>query len=404
MRWNRILALIALFAILIPAGGQSRKDLEAKRNANKREIEIARRILSETSSKRSESLQTLTLLEQQIEQRKNLIDGLGMELTLIDAEIDVANEDIAALNREIDELKEEFSTLLYQAYKMRKKNSVLYFMLSSTSFNQAIKRMHFIRDLVSYRKKQLRLIVDKQKENSGNIFRLIRKKNSKLSLVNQRRNEMSKLEGDQEDMKNLVEVLKGKEEELKKELQEKRRIERELDKAIQRAIREEIERSKRIAETRRKGRNTRNEATDIDKVIGSNFGENKGALPWPVSYGYISEPFGKHKHPRIKNITTENNGVNIATRDGEYIKAVFEGKVSAVLQVPGMKNSVLMKHGGYYTVYANLDDVEVKSGQEVKRGERLGIVKRDARGLSEFHFEIWKGSTKLDPAPWLGRL
>lgn len=403
-RWNKTFIAIALTAVLFSAGGQNRKELEAQRKANKREIQIAQRILSETSSRRTESLETLTLLEKQIEQRKDLIDGLGTELGLIDREIEVANEDIAAINKEIDDLKEEFSELLYQAYKMRKKNSVLYFLLSSRSFNQAIKRMHFIRDLVSYRKKQLRLIVQKQKENSGNIFRLIRKKNSKLSLVNQRKSEMSKLETDQEDLRELVEVLKGKEEELKKDLREKRRKEKELDKAIQKAIQEEIERSRRIARERENDRSNKNQATVAERIIGSEFGQNKGGLPWPVSYGYISEPFGKHKHPRIKNISTENNGVNIATRDGEYVKCVFEGKVSAVLQVPGMKNSVLMKHGSYYTVYANLDDVEVKTGQELKRGERLGIVKRDAKGLTEFHFEIWKGSIKLNPEPWLGRL
>jgi len=404
MPLNRAFIFVVLLAILFPAGGQNRKELEQRRKANKREIQIAKQILSETSEKRSESLQTLTLLEQQIDQRKTVVEDLGLEMSLIDDEIEKAKQDISAINKEIDAMKEEFSTLLYQAYKMRKRQSLMYFLLSSETFNQAIKRMHFIRELVSYRKKQMRLIVEKQKENSGNIFRLIRKKNSKLSLVNQRKEEMSKLETDQEDLERLIEVLKGKEKELKEELRRKQQIEKELDRAIKKAIEDEIERSERIAKERESSPAPKNKEDVVDRVVGSSFDKNMGSLPWPVAYGYISEPFGKHKHPRIKNITTENNGVNIATRDGEKVKCVFDGKVSAVLQVPGMKNSVLMKHGNYYTVYANLDEVEIESGQELKRGEALGTVRRDVKGLTEFHFEIWKGSTKLNPEPWLGRL
>jgi len=194
------------------------------------------------------------------------------------------------------------------------------------------------------------------------------------------------------------------EKELKEQLKKQKQIDKELNRAIQKAIKEEIERSKRISEQEKNDRNINEERKAPKLIIGSSFDKNKGKMPWPVSYGRISQKFGKHKHPKLKNITTENNGINIATKNNQSIKCVFDGKVSAVLQIPGMKNSVLIKHGSYYTVYANLDEVFVVKEETLKRGEALGRVKEGDNGITEFHFEIWKGSNKLNPEPWLNKL
>jgi len=398
----KILSLFLLLLIPILIVGQNRSDLEKKRRANKNAIELTRQVLEKTKNRQVKSLQSLTLFQEQIKQREELILSINSALDNLDFEIEKANEDIAALKREIDEMKEEFSSLLYQAYKMRRKKSMLYFILSASSFNQAIKRLHFIRDLVQYRKKQMDLIVQKQKENSGNIFRLVQKKNSQLSLLNERKDEMEALEQDKLNELELIEELKGKEKELQEQLKKQKQIDKELNNAIQKAIAAEIERSKRIAKQKENDRDISVERKTT--TIGSSFDKNKGNMPWPVSYGRISQKFGVHKHPKFKNITTENNGINIATKDGASVKSVFDGTVSAVLQIPGMKNSVLVKHGNYYTVYANLDEVYVVKDETITRGEDLGKVLESENGITEFHFEVWHGSRKLNPEPWLIKL
>ncbi len=99
----------------------------------------------------------------------------------------------------------------------------------------------------------------------------------------------------------------------------------------------------------------------------------------------------------------ENKGVNIQTNEDELVRSVFDGKVSAVLEVPGLNNAVLVNHGDYFTVYANLKEVNVKAGQSLKHKDQLGKVFTDKDGISELHFELWKNNQTLNPQSWLHR-
>lgn len=385
--------LISLFLVL---QGQTRPDLEKKLEANRKEIRKAIRVLEETRQKQSSSLQALSLLEAQITQRSLLVESMNREVELFDAQIESVNKDISVLNAEIRQMKLEFSNLLYQSYKIRKKQSTMYFLLSSESFNQAFKRLHYLRDLVRYRRKQLKLIVVKQKENSQNVFNLIQRKNAKVSLLREQQNVKDALTADQVNISNLLEELAGREAELNAELKRRRKIEEDLEKATRAAIAREVE------EAEKNRRKTKSD--EITIVRGTTFERNKGALPWPVKFGRVSQKFGMHKHPKLKNITTENNGINITSRDGEIVRCVFDGTVSAVLEIPGMHQSVLVKHDKYFTVYANLHEVNVARGQQVDRGQQLGVVRSNDDGIAEFHFEVWQGSVKLNPEEWLGSL
>jgi septal ring factor EnvC (AmiA/AmiB activator) len=271
-----------------------------------------------------------------------------------------------------------------------------------------MKRRRYLERMLEFRRKQLMLISKAQDEEKALIHQLIDNRNEKLMLRKQREAEENELQLDQMEVEKLVKALQGNEEEIRKDLEKKKKTAEELDKAIRKAIEEEIRKAKEEEERRKRAleEKKKKEYTELpgaDLQLSKDFRTNYGKLPWPVNNGYISEPFGTHSHPELSNIKTENNGINITSTEGAYAHSVFSGTVSAIMEVPGMQSTILVKHGEYYTVYSNLVNVTVRKGDEVSVGQRLGRVYTSPSGITEFHFELWKGSVKQNPEVWLAK-
>jgi murein hydrolase activator len=140
-------------------------------------------------------------------------------------------------------------------------------------------------------------------------------------------------------------------------------------------------------------------ATPESAKLSSDFLGSRGSLPWPVSNGMVIEDFGNHTIGR--NVTTENNGVDIKTAAGSQVRAVFSGEVAAVQNISG-SYAILIRHGEYFTVYSNLKSVNVSRGQKVSLKQNIGIVITDPiDNTTEVHFEVRKGATPLNPSSWL---
>ena len=137
-------------------------------------------------------------------------------------------------------------------------------------------------------------------------------------------------------------------------------------------------------------------------LLSSSFSGNRGRLPWPVSRGFISQRFGRHPHPVLKNVTVENRGVDIQTGAGEPVRACFDGKVLTIANIAGMNTIVMIQHGDFFTVYAKLRGVSVREGQRVSAREVIGTVATDGEGTSEVQFQVWHNSVNLNPETWLG--
>ena len=156
------------------------------------------------------------------------------------------------------------------------------------------------------------------------------------------------------------------------------------------------------AETAADRRAVRIALTPETAQLSSSFSGNRGHLPWPVSRGFISQHFGRHPHPVLKNVTVENRGVDIQTGAGEAVRACFDGKVQTVTNIAGMNTIVMIQHGDFFTVYAKLRSVSVSVGQRVSAREVIGTVATDAEGTSEVQFQVWHNSANLNPETWLG--
>jgi septal ring factor EnvC (AmiA/AmiB activator) len=141
--------------------------------------------------------------------------------------------------------------------------------------------------------------------------------------------------------------------------------------------------------------------TPEEQLISSNFSANRAKLPWPVSRGHIISYFGRQEHPSLRGVYIENNGLDIKTNTGADARSIFGGTVVNVFSLPTVQNCVIIRHGEFFTVYSNIQQVFVKPNQTVSAKEAIGKLFTDEDELTKVHIEIWRGKEKLDPSLWL---
>ncbi len=415
----KYLLFFSLSVLLMPAiNGQSRKELEKLRTKKEKEIAITKHKLIETKKKKEKSEEVLTTLRHQISQKRELAGVYTAEVDKIDIEIVRLNEDVTALNFEINKLKKEFAGLVLQGYKSRSAASKINFLFSANTFPQTIRRFIYLKKLLDFRKKQLGLIKVKKYEKAINLAEMEQIKAEKLGIVRSNEKIQIELEEDEVSAEVLINELQIKESSLAIDLRKKEKAYRELDAALKRAIEREIDLARKRAEQERikeiarlkernknkpptKGQNNTAEAEYIAPSDISTFGKMKSRLPWPVQGGIIAQGFGSHRHPTLPDVTVINNGVNIAGNSGITVKCVYEGEVSTILKIPGMMNTLLVKHGDFFTVYSKLETVSVQKGDKLKTGQSIGTLGTDSDGKTELHFEVWQGNQRMDPQKWL---
>ena len=139
--------------------------------------------------------------------------------------------------------------------------------------------------------------------------------------------------------------------------------------------------------------------SSVDRMMNSGFEANRGRLPMPITGNYKEvSHFGQYNVAGLKGVTLDNKGINILGHDGCQARAVYDGEVSAVLSYGGSM-VVMLRHGAYISVYANLKSVNVSRGQKVSTRQALGTVGTD----NILQFQLRKERAKLNPEAWLGR-
>ncbi len=429
MKYSAIFILVFIFChFLWPQAAYSQKtkqQLEREKKENLKRIAEANKILDETKHKKTATIGKLTVIKQKMETTTKIIKNVSEEISLLDEEIVETNSIIEALEVDVAKMKAEYASMAYSAQKTGNSIDKLSFLFSAESFNQLVMRMKYFEQYNQMRKRQIKAIshVNKilQKERSalndkrfkkGDLLQFKVKENENLIVI--------KDEHDQ-----IVQELTKKEKEIAKELEEKKESVHRLDRLIADLVRKEIERAtalakaraKEEAERRKANAKTAKERDKIDeeikkegifetpeaKQINTSFQANKSFLIWPVKHGFISQGFGRRSHPVLRGVIVENLGVDIQTNKDEEVRAVFDGKISAVANVPGMGMVVMIQHGNYFTVYARVKNVIVSTGHKVKSKEILGQVSGDKDDVYQLQFQIWRSNEKLDPEEWLLR-
>jgi murein hydrolase activator len=399
-----LMTMFLFVAVLLNA--QSLEELRKKKENTNEQIKYTTKLLEEAKKNEKQTLNKYKILNRQIELRTNLITGINTEVGLLSEFIDQNAWLISSLNSDLEELKSEYAKMIQFAHKNQTNYNKLLFILSSNSFNQAYKRIMYLRQYAEYRKKQAELINWIRDLIQIKVGRLQVQKAEKETLLNTKKRENEVLVKEKTQQGKNLTKLQQKQKEYEKKLREQQKIELQLSNAIQKIIEEEVEKARERSKDKEKrtGKPSTYEMTPEEKLASTQFEKNKRLLPWPVERGVITDHFGVHEHPVLKNIQVRNNGINITTSQGAIARAVFAGEVSKVFMVSGGNYAVILRHGKYLSVYSNLINVRVKTGDKVGIKETLGTIGTDNDDeKTVLKFQIWRENVKQDPEAWLAK-
>jgi septal ring factor EnvC (AmiA/AmiB activator) len=381
---------------------QERTKLEQDKKKVEEDIEYTNKLLSQTRKSKTASINELVILDKRISQREELIDVIQLEISYLQRKIRTSQDSIKLLNDELEQLRDEYAAMIYYAYKNKNMYDRMMFLFAAEDFNQAYQRLKYFQQYNAYRKKQAELIDNTQKQLEKRVAALEQARAEKSNLLESAEDEKEKLIAEKNEKDQTVQSLTRQEKDLQKTLKEKEKAAKQLSKAIEKIIAEEI----RLANERANADKTKKDfsLTPDEIQLTADFVNNKGQLPWPLERGIISSTFGEHPHPVLKKVKVRNNGIDILTGQNAEARAVFEGEVTRVMSVPNNNNVVIIRHGEYLTVYANLDKVHVKQGDKVSTRQPIGIVFTNPdESKTELHFEVWKAKVLQNPSSWLAR-
>ncbi len=395
------LAGILLTLVSITADGQRNKgQLQKEKQSNLDKIKETEKILTQTSRQKNNSLGELAAVTQRVRQQEALILSIQSEVELMNLDISENNEILKALQTDLAKLKEEYGAMVFSAQKTSGGVSKLMFLFAAPTFDQLAMRIKYMEQYGSARKDQATVIRKVQEQLAEQVLVIEGKKEEKNALLREEVSEKNKFDQLKKEQNTIVKSLEREEKKLKAELNETKKAVAKLDQLISAIIREEMERAAREAReaaARKKGTPTR---SPDNVALSNSFEENRNKFPWPAS-GFISQRFGRQKHPVLRGIVVQNDGVNIQTAQGEKVRSIFAGEVRAVAFIPTLGGSVIISHGDYFTVYAGLRDVLLKKGQKVTTNQEIGNILVNSEGISELRFQIRKNTTPLNPELWL---
>lgn len=423
-----VLFITLLISINISAQKSKIKDLEQERKQTLQEISNTNKLLRDTKRTTNNLLDRIKLISNQIAARQKVVRILGEEVESIDKEQLQIEADISRLETELREKQKSYAKAIDGMLQSRRTENKLLYILSGKSLSESLRRARYLRDYSEWRSGQAEDIKNKSKELQNKKIALVQSRKEKQQLLGQRAVEQESLKNEEANYKVEIAEAKKKQKELQQDLTKKKQRAAVLDQQIAKLIAEEVSKQskKTKAKTSKKNnsksrKNTTTSAktntkTTVDESkssttnnsedikLSDNFVSNKGRLPYPITgSAKITSRFGKHHHSQW-DVTTSSNGIDLESQPGAEARAVFNGEVSRVVVFPGYNNCVIIRHGDYYTFYGNIKNMYVKQGDKVKTGQALGKVYTDPdTNLSELHFQLWKGTNKLNPEPWLKR-
>ncbi|MBF6628366.1 MAG: peptidoglycan DD-metalloendopeptidase family protein [Proteiniphilum sp.] len=454
-----LITLLWFSVILLFSQTGQIESLQQQQQALQEEIKNTNRLYLDVKKQTTTILDRINLINKQISSRKALITVQRQEIEALRREESRLEREIARLKKELKSKQDNYANAMRGMLNNQYRQNKLLFILSGKSPGESLRRMQYLRDYSKWQKTQAEEIKKQNSEISAGMEALIKARGDREKALSTLENEQKRLQDEERARQTEISEARGKENQLQKTLQDKQRRVNQLNAQIEKLIAEEVARMEREAEAARRAeeaearrraaeeesrrkaaesatrprretessKKTEEPAKAAEKKaetapattgprieagrstasgetfnLSKNFAANKGKLPLPVTgTASIVGNFGAKKHSEW-NVTTNSNGIDIQAQKGANIRSVFEGEVSKVFSFPGSNTCVIVRHGEYYTFYANIYDLFVKQGDKVKTGQTLGRIYTDTdSGVSTMHFQLWQKTTKLNPAPWL---
>jgi len=390
-------ALVAALVLCLGALGQGGKQsqLEAERQAISARIAQTQALINAARDDQQQTTQELSLLREELKLRQQLLSNLRKERRAAERRLDARKSSVEGADAQLEALKEEYAEMIRIAARLERGEALWGMLLDAESTSQAFRRLLLIEEYGRNRKQQAERISTSTASLREELNALRQERAALVDVESELRAARDAARSGTRRQETLLANLQTQERQLKDQLATEEARRAELGKAIDRLIAEANRASTADAGFA---------ATPEGRIIGAEFKANKGKLPWPVAEGVITGRFGTHNHPTLPGIKIERRGVDITTSEGAAVAAVFSGRVSNVIGIPGGGMAVMVDHGSHRTVYANLSQVAVQDGQDVRTGQRIGTVLDLGTG-HRAHFEVWDagGSAPLDPELWIAR-
>lgn len=464
LRYCLTLALLlasSLLALTPEAAAQGRKSktlqrLEQERKQLLRSIEASDKKLQQLRRDTRNEEQTLRTVKEQVEQRRQVVAVLGNEVSGLQARIDTLSGHIGRLHRRESALLLRYRAALVQLQRIDTHIDPVLFVLSSQNPAEARERQRFLSRYSRAVREASVALRTTRTEIEATKAEVGRTHSEKEQLLSLREAEKKKLEAEEQQRTAQVKDLQGKQQVLAQDLSKQKQKAEDLDRKIQAQVEAEIvaaqrraaELQRRREEARRRrqaqhtqptpppstGRSGRGKGTTPpppppppaddepeerraatpggyamdanERALASSFAQNKGRLPAPIRGSYsILRTFGVHQHSEHNRVQVNSSGVDFGVNGDSRAYAVFSGVVSRVFVIPGYGTAVILRHGNYLTVYANLSSVAVSTGSRVSTGQSIGSVgaSPDSSSGRLLHFQLWHERTKLNPLAWIKR-
>ncbi len=428
-------AVVLLFSIVAVAQPGTREELEKQRQQLKKELEQTERMLNENKTKSKENYIQWKLINDKVNLQDRIIDNINRDINLLNNNLYTTQKDINRYDRLLDTLKQEYAKSMVYAYKNRSNYDFLNFIFSAASFNDAMKRITYLKSYRNYREMQGENILRTQELRKKRIEELTGTRQMKSVVLQSKDKEMSVLEKEQKEKDRILSELKKQGKQLNDKAAATRKQLKKVDNAIAAAIKRALEDAKKLAIKKAADdkaaadkavvKNNTSPVSPVTKTtvtpskktepkkapesvllnaenitINANFISNRGSLPWPVDKGYVLMHYGRNQLPSgtVMDIT----GLTIATDIGTSVKSIFDGTVSSVVYIDDMQ-VVIIQHGKYFTTYSNLLSVSVQRGQAVKTGQAIGKAAANLDGVGAVDLYIQDEKVNFDPEKWLRR-
>ena len=391
--------IILLLIVLISSSlsSQTKQDLENQKKQIQEDIKKIELKLATNSKQKKLIVSNAEDINYKIKLQQNLINNINSQLNLILREIDRNENRLSDLKQRELILKDELSKMLLSAYKKKSNLNKLMFVFSSTSFQQAYKRIQYFKQYANFQNKTLSKIKINSNDIKNVIVVLDSQKTNKKLLIDENEEIKRDLSIEYTGLNNLIEEVNKNQKRYSAEIKQKQKLTREIDKKIQRLIEEALAKAKK--------KDGRFELTEEAKLISKNFNANKGKLPSPVIRGSVVLGFGKQPHPIVKTTTIQSNGVRIRTSSDVEARTIFNGEVYSIIKSKNNTHTILIQHGNFFTVYKNLSDIYVKKGDKLKTKDSIGKIATDPlNGQTILSFSIFNNGVPQNPRFWIYKM
>ncbi|WP_162944639.1 murein hydrolase activator EnvC family protein [Flavisolibacter nicotianae] len=423
--------LTCVLAVQVCLAQSEKEKMQRERQQLQQELREIQANYSKVKGQQKATIGQLNILQNKMQVQNRYISNINSEIKLLNDDIYVSNVELTRLQRQLDTLKEEYARSVVYAYKNNSTYDYLNFIFSAGSFNDALRRVAYLKSYQAYNESKVKTIKETQSLIEQRKQQLLGKTNQKHSALLNQKEQLNELEGQKKEKDEVVQKLKSQANDLAKQISIKKKRDQQLRNQIAAAIRREIEKAreeerKRIAALKAAEANKPKTSTTTTETstaavtpkaktttarrepiplnegelkLANSFERNHGGLPWPVDNGYVSIPFGVSN---IGGLMMDNPGLTISTQSaGVPVKAVFDGEVSAVSNT-GEGMMVMIRHGRYFTVYSNLSSASVNRGDAVRTGQAIGRAATADDGTGgQVDFMLMVGEKNVNPRPWL---